>query len=115
MNDETPSHQDSHPIVLATKDPTALETGLRLEVERLTQDVWRPSSRPVDLPQIAGRPVWWWDVRLIEWAWSNRAGHDHHAADLRLLRDRLRSMERDEMAELIRDLLREDEEEGGMG
>ena len=105
MFDQAPSHQHVHPIVVAAKEPSELEAALRLEVERLTQDGWKPGSRPIDFPKVAGRPAWWWDVQLMGWTWSTQAGIHLDAEDLRLLRERLRRLRRDEVVALVRDLL----------
>lgn len=56
-------------------DAYAVESAVRDEVERLLADRWRDANANGRRSLLAGRPVWWWRFRLIEWAWSKGA-HD---------------------------------------
>lgn len=49
------------------QDLAELESGLALEVRRLER---LSAPRPGPLPAYRGRPVWWWRVKLLRWAWS---------------------------------------------
>lgn len=47
-------------------DLAQLEAGITTEVQRL-EYVNAPAAAA---PEYRGRPIWWWRVMLVSWAWS---------------------------------------------
>ncbi len=46
---------------------------VRDEVERLLGDQWQDPKHDARRWSVAGRPAWWWRMRLVEWATSQKA------------------------------------------
>jgi hypothetical protein len=56
--------------LLETDDVVA---AVRDEVEQLLGDQWQDPKRDTRRWSVAGRPAWWWRMRLVEWALSRKA------------------------------------------
>ena len=83
------------------------ETAVCDQVERLLADRWRGTSRERSPHSVAGRPSWWWRVRLIDWAWSD-AAHELCSSDtLKALRKFLVDLTDEELCRFVESSLPE--------
>lgn len=100
---------DSRPIPLDIAqhllELEVVEGAVRDQVARLLTDRWR-GYNPVCRPSIvAGRPVWWWRVRLLDWAWSNDAHERCPGGVLKGLRTFLSHLTDAQLCEFVESLL----------
>ena len=83
------------------------ETAVCDQVARLLADRWRGSSGERSPHSVAGRPSWWWRVRLIDWAWSD-AAHELCSSDtLKGLRKFLVGLTNEELCRFVESSLPE--------
>ena len=70
------------PLDDASDSMELIVDGLNVHLACLVQDGWKP---PLDHMRLAwqGRPLWWWRVKLVEWAHSTEARSCYGANALR--------------------------------
>ena len=78
---------------------------VRDEVERLLGDQWQDPKRNGRRWSVAGRPAWWWQMRLVEWATSQKAHRNCEVDALVAFRSFLKGLPDRELCSFVESLL----------
>ena len=85
-----------------------VERELALALLRLSRDPWTDPRNTGRNHAANGKPIWWWKVRLIEWAGSAQAGLRCDREALRGFRLYIRDVSDEELTMLVRGALNQE-------
>lgn len=91
--------------LLTLKEVSVLEEVLRPHLQGLMSHAWQPRSRDPAHAHFAGRPGWWWRVRIIEWAGSLTTRRRVDLETLRGFSEFVRHCSEAEVCDLVRGLV----------
>lgn len=78
---------------------------VRDEVGRLLGDPWQDPKHMSRRYSVADRPAWWWRMRLVEWATSQKVRRSLEVSALAAFRSFLRDLPDRDLCFFIRSLL----------